>query len=65
MTTLTILQAAVALNVSQERIRRLCKAQRLGYTIPRHGRAWVITDEEIAQYRAIGPRKPPGRPRKA
>lgn len=63
MKTYTTLQAAVELDIDPSRVLILCKEKRLGYTLPRHGVQWVITDEEIATYRSLGPR-PPGRPRK-
>jgi len=59
----TTLETAVELDVDVSRILLLCRRKRLGYTLPRHGRAWVITAQEIAAYREIGPIKP-GPPRK-
>lgn len=63
MKTYTASEAAKELDLCESRIKLLCKLKRLGYTKPRHGRAWVITQEEIDQYRSIGP-LPPGRPEK-
>lgn len=63
MKTFTAEGAAEILGVDISRIQKLCRTSRLGYTLPRHGRSWVITEEEISQYRAIGP-KPAGRPAK-
>ena len=54
-------EAAKELDVDVSRILQLCRQRRLGYSTPKHGQAWVITDTEIARYRSIGP-KPPGRP---
>lgn len=62
MKTYTTIEAAVELNVDLSLIQRLCKQGRLGYTMPRHGRAWVITEEEIEKHRTSGRRKS-GRPR--
>lgn len=61
--TYTSVEAAVELNVDTSRILYLCRQKRLGYTIPKHGSAWVITQNEIDIYRAIGPKRP-GRPKK-
>jgi hypothetical protein len=63
--TYTVMDAAVELDVDTSRVQKLCRQGRLGYTLPKHGRAWVITQEEIEKYKAIGPLKPPGRPPKA
>lgn len=60
---MTVTEAAVMLNVSRERIQTLCAQGRLGYTVPRHGKAWVITKKEIEDYKAAGPR-PAGRPKR-
>ena len=63
MKTYTALEAAIELDVDVSRILLICREGRLGYTLPKHGKAWVITQEEIDRYREIGPLKP-GRPRK-
>ena len=57
----TVAQTALILLVDESFVRRLCRQNRLGYTIPREGRAWKITDGEIAKYQEDGPR-PVGRP---
>jgi hypothetical protein len=57
----TVAQTALILLVDESFVRRLCRQNRLGYTIPREGRAWKITDAEIQQYRTDGPRRV-GRP---
>jgi excisionase family DNA binding protein len=59
---LTVMEAAIELDVDTSRVQKLCRQKRLGYTHPKHGRAWVITQDEIDAYRAKGPKKPPGRP---
>lgn len=61
MKTYTASEAAQKLNVDVSRILKLCRDQRLGYSNPKFGRAWVITDAEIARYIALGP-NPSGRP---
>lgn len=58
----TAIECAVELNVDRSRVLFLCKQGRLGYTLPKHGGAWVITQEEIDEYRRIGKKKP-GRPK--
>jgi len=62
--TLTVIEAAIELDVDTSRIQKLCRQGRLGYTHGKHGRAWIITAEEVAKYKEIGPLKPPGRPPK-
>lgn len=62
MKFLTVAQAAKELDLSQSRIWKLCQAGRLGHTTLRHGKSWVITDKEIAEFRATGP-LPAGRPK--
>ena len=59
----TSTEAAAELDLDVSRILQLCRGGRLGYSSPKHGKAWVITAAEIARYREIGP-QPPGRPRK-
>ena len=59
----TSTEAAMELGVNSSRILQLCRSGRLGYSLPKHGKAWVITEKEIAEFRLIGP-KPAGRPRK-
>lgn len=59
----TTTEAAVELDLDASRIMQLCRAKRLGYTLPKHGNAWVITEKEIEAFRKAGPKKP-GRPRK-
>lgn len=56
-------QAAEELELSLSRIHKLCQAKRLGYTEPKHGGSWVITEHEIARFRTVGPKRP-GRPKK-
>lgn len=63
MKTFTAVEAAIELNVDVSRILLICREGRLGYTLPKHGKAWVITEEEIEKYREIGKLKP-GRKRK-
>ena len=47
-------QAAEILNLDPSRILQLCRAKRLGYSTLKHGRAWIITDTEIAEFQRIG-----------
>lgn len=61
MKTYTASETAKELDIDQSRVLQLCRAGRLGYTHPKHGKAWVITDCEIARYRSLGPRHA-GRP---
>lgn len=63
MKTYTATQAAIELNIDVSRVLVLCREKRLGYTLPKHNRQWVITYTEIDTYRALGPRRA-GRPRK-
>jgi excisionase family DNA binding protein len=56
----TVQEAAMVLGVDSSLIARLCRQRRLGFTIPRHGRAWVITAQELADYSLNG-RKRAGR----
>jgi len=63
MNTLSASQVAQRLKIDVSRVVLLCRAGRLGYSLPKSGRAWVITEEELAQYLALGPKKS-GRPRK-
>lgn len=63
MLTYTSAQTAKILNVDVSRVLKLCKDGRLGITLPRHGKSWVITNDEIEAYRKSGPRKA-GRRRK-
>ena len=59
----TTREAAAELAMNLSRVLKLCRDGRLGYTLPRHGRSWMITAEEIAWHREYGT-LPPGRPRK-
>lgn len=61
--TYTAHEAAAALGIDVSRVQKLCRAKRLGYTLPKHGSAWVITDAEIAWHREYGT-LPAGRPKK-
>lgn len=63
MKTYTATEAAAELQIDVSRVLRLCKTKRLGYTLPKFGKAWVITLAEIARYRLAGPRAS-GRPKK-
>lgn len=58
MKTLTTHQAAKELDIDVSRVQKLCRAGRLGYSLPRHGYDWVITPEEIESYRKAGPVTP-------
>lgn len=67
MKTFTSTETATQLGIDVSRVLQLCRAGRLGYTLPKHGKAWVITAAEIARYQSLGPRdsgrpetKPPG-----
>jgi hypothetical protein len=51
------------MGIDNSRVLQLCRGKRLGYTLPKFGKAWVITDEEIRKYLATGP-KQAGRPKK-
>lgn len=55
-------EAATRLGLDVTMVRRLCRAGLLGYTNARLGRAWIITQDELATY-LNGPRRRPGRPR--
>lgn len=57
-------EAAKELDLSLARIYQLCKVGRLGYSQPKHGRSPVITPQEIARFRSIGP-LPAGAPKKS
>ena len=61
--TYTANEAAEELDLTISRIHQFCTAGRLGYTLPKHGRAWVITAHEIARFRSIG-ELPAGRPKR-
>lgn len=63
MKTFTAKQAAVELDVDVSRLLLICREGRLGYTLPKHGKSWVITEEEIQKYREIGPLKPGRKPK--
>jgi len=63
MKTYTTTEAASELQIDGSRVLQLCRAGRLGFTLPKFGRAWVITAHEIARYRALGPQAS-GRPTK-
>ena len=51
----TCLEAAAALGVDQTRVRVLCCSGRLGR---KHGRAWMITEQDLKRYQDAGPMKP-------
>jgi excisionase family DNA binding protein len=57
---MTVAEVAEDLQVSQEYIRKLCQAGRLGRKV---GRQWLITREELQAFKAT--RRPPGRPPKS
>jgi excisionase family DNA binding protein len=63
MKTYTVTETAKLLQLDASRVLQICKDGRLGHTVPRHGRAWVITQDEIDRFIALGPRKA-GRPPK-
>jgi excisionase family DNA binding protein len=56
---MTVAEVAEELQLSQERIRKLCQAGRLGQKI---GRQWLVTREELEEFKRK--RRKPGRPRK-
>ena len=64
MTTMTATTAAKQMGIDVSRVLQLCRAKRLGYTVPKFGKAWVITQDEIDKYNEFGPKRA-GRPRKA
>ena len=51
----TCLEAAAVLGVNETRVRVLCRSGRLGR---KHGRAWMITEQDLRRYRNAGPMKP-------
>jgi len=51
----TCLEAAEALGVTDTRVRVLCRSGRLGR---KHGRAWMITEQDLKRYMEAGPMKP-------
>lgn len=53
----TCLEAAAALGVTDRRVRVLCRTGRLGR---KHGRVWLITEDDIKRYQDAGP-IPPGK----
>ena len=55
MKMFTCLEAAVALGVTDTRVRVLCRSGRLGR---KHGRAWLISEKDLKRYRDAGPMKP-------
>lgn len=57
----SVQKTALILLLDESYVRRLCRQKRLGYTIPREGRKWKITDAEIESYRQADP-LPVGRP---
>lgn len=59
MNLLTIAEAAEELGFHYNTVYRFCVAGRLGQKI---GRQWLITREELNQFKATP--RPPGRPRK-
>jgi len=52
--------AASILNLDVSRVKQLCRGGRLG---TKCGHYWVITDEQIAAFRAAGPGKPGPKPK--
>ena len=48
-------EAAEELQIDPSRIRKLCRAKRMGTKI---GRDWMITAAELKRYRKIGKLKP-------
>lgn len=63
MKTFSASKTALELDIDVSRVLLLCRQKRLGYTLPKVNGAWVITEDEIKTYLALGPRKP-GRPKK-
>lgn len=59
---LTASEAAKELDLDVSRILQLCRKKRLGYSSEKFGKQWVITADEIAKFRAEGPRSG-GRPK--
>lgn len=55
-----VAQAAVELNVSEERVRKLCQQGRFGRKI---AGVWIITRSELDEYKRG--RRGPGRPRES
>lgn len=51
----SVADACVKLDLDESTVKALCRNRRLGYTFPKVGRAWIITDEEIAEFKRIGP----------
>jgi hypothetical protein len=51
----TCTEAAAALGVTDTRVRVLCRSGRLGR---KHGRAWIITEQDLKRYQNAGPMKP-------
>lgn len=62
MKTYTVKEAATDLGIDVSRVQKLCRDRRLGYELPRHGRAWVVTEAEIVKYKQLGS-LPVGRPK--
>lgn len=58
----TASETAKILGIDVSRVLVLCRSGRLGQSTQRQGKRWIITDEEIATYRELGPR-PAGRPK--
>jgi len=54
---MTVAQVAAELGVSEEYVRKLCQAGRLGAKV---GRQWLIAREELEAFKAT--RRRPGRP---
>jgi excisionase family DNA binding protein len=51
----TCSEAAAVLGVTDTRVRVLCRSGRLGR---KHGRAWMITEQDLKRYQNAGPMKP-------
>ncbi len=56
-------ETAKILGIDVSRVLQLCRQGRLGQSTERHGKRWVITDDEIAEFQRIG-KLPSGRPPK-
>lgn len=57
---MTVSEAAIELNVSEERIRKLCQAGRIGEKV---AGVWLISRDEFEAFKKTYTGKP-GRPRK-
>lgn len=56
---MTVSEAAIELELSEERIRKLCQGGRLGEKV---AGVWLITREQLNEFK--NNRRGPGRPRK-